>query len=898
LAIVMRMLGLRAAAPRLFSSVRRALSLLLLRALLSVGLGIAPVATSAHASVDGAELNLVVLEARLDGRVIGDALIGYEAGSDVLLPLGELARLLSLGISVDAATSVASGFVLQEHRSFRVDTERGRYYVHGRRGEFEPSLVRWIDGDLHVPSQWLAQWLPLDLRVDLNALQLVIVPREILPVQARHRRETEAGRLGARGVVGRDELPFVRQPHRVYSRPNVDLSLGGDTRLGGTQEGLTNWAGSAHATGDLARMAASLFLASTNGTSGPDARLSLARHDPDARLLGPMRARSLVLGSVTVPGQANVLRGGGVGNGLEVGNRPLGQSATFGQTTLRGELLPGWDVTLYYNEALVGFQQSQPDGLYVFADLPLLYGLNEFRLVFNGPLGQTRVERQAFLLDQSLVRPGEFQYALAAQRLESGGSRGTAQFDVGLRPGLAGTVGIVAIDHEQRGSASQAYANAGLRASAARVLMSLDHVRAGDDADLWEVGVHTQIGRHSARVTQTLVSAGFVSDFFPASSDPVRTRTQLRLNGSLPFSSGPAMPVAFDAAQDRLDSGNEVRSATLRVSTNVRGTSMSNSASYNSGGAGTGSRSGALQLSRRVAGVGLSSQVAYILRPDTELSSFAVAADRSFGPALRANIGMLHSLRGSATTYTAGLTRNFNSYGLSFTARHSQADGTSLGLQLFAAVGHDPLGGWRGDWQALAATGSVATRAFLDVDGDGRYGPGDEPIPNAGFLLNAASRAAARTNEQGIAHVGRLPPNQYVDIALDAATLEDAQWTPVTPGARVLPRAGSAQVLEFPVALTSEVDGTVYLDEGSGARGIGNALVELLDGSGHIHHQAYSSSDGYYVVTGVRPGRYLARIAPRQQESLGLRTEQDRWIDVPANGDYVDGIDFVLQRSN
>ena len=103
------------------------------------------------------------------------------------------------------------------------------------------------------------------------------------------------------------------------------------------------------------------------------------------------------------------------------------------------DLPPGWDVTLYYNDALVGYQAARPDGQYAFDDLPLAFGANEFRLVFHGPLGQLRVERQSFLLDQSNLKPGQLFYSVQHQVDEHGDPRSVAQLDVGLTSQFSGT---------------------------------------------------------------------------------------------------------------------------------------------------------------------------------------------------------------------------------------------------------------------------------------------------------------------------------------------------------------------------------------------------------------------------------------------------------------------------
>ncbi len=140
----------------------------------------------------------------------------------------------------------------------------------------------------------------------------------------------------------------------------------------------------------------------------PDVRVTLARHDPDAGLLGPMRARSVAVGQLRAADRAER-------DARQPDTATASWSATGRSTSRRASTgtpsaatwPPGWDVTLYYNDALIGYQTARSDGQYAFEDLPLSFGPNEFRLVFNGPLGQVRVERQSFLLDQSVIAPGE-----------------------------------------------------------------------------------------------------------------------------------------------------------------------------------------------------------------------------------------------------------------------------------------------------------------------------------------------------------------------------------------------------------------------------------------------------------------------------------------------------------
>ncbi len=632
-----------------------------------------------------------------------------------------------------------------------------------------------------------------------------------------------------------------------------------------------------------------------NQNSNPAARLTLSRNDPDANLLGPLRARTVTLGNVALPALNNVARSAGVGNGLVMSNRPLNQPSSYGLHTLRGNLPPGWDVTLYFNDALIAFQQSRPDGLYQFDDQPLVFGSNEFQLIFNGPLGQRRVEHESFLLDDTLTKPGDFYYTTGAQQGDDGSDRQTFQADFGLSDNVAATAGLVSIDLGM-GAETVNYSNVGLRASALGMLMSADHVSATDGGSLTEVGVRTGLGRFSIDLTHTQLS-NFSSDFFIASNDPLKQRTRARLSGSVPLSDNLVLPIGLDIFREVTASGRSSVNAQGRLSLNLQNTSFTNSLNLQSS-EGSSFTSGALQVRRRVAGIGLSGQLAYMLEPDSRLTSVAISADKNLSDASRLNLGLVQSLAPNVITLAAGYNRNFGTFGLGVSARYSSTGDVGIGMQVFMAFGRAPRSGdWVRNWQPMAASGAVSARAFVDANMNGIFDIGEEPIENAGFLLNGGSRHPVRTNADGVAYMSHMMPRQFADVSLDTGTLEDPQWQTAIPGVRVLPRPGKVVLVDFPVVMTSEIDGTVYLEEDGQSRGIGNALLELVNERGEVVATERSAADGYYIVPAVKPGRYTLRLSAEQLRSLGLVANQSHPIIMLADGEYVNGMDFTLRAA-
>lgn len=850
------------------------------------------------------ELNPLVFELQLDNSRLSDSFSAYEVDQEVLLPVGELARLLTLGVTVDPSTRIASGFLLQENRSFRLDFDKAEVILPGQTSteQVDASLIRWIDDDLYVASSLLQRWWPVDFNVSFSALTMKVIPREQLPIQARLERERSLGKKQGRGSDRLDlNYPLLDTDYQFFSAPFVDQTLGFQSSRNSAGKNTFDASYSALLTGDLLGMEASFYVSSTKSKSETETRFTLERYDPEPNMLGPLGARSLRLGHVSTPALNNVIRSGtGGSRGFLISNKPLTQSSSFGVHKPQGELQPGWDVTLYFNDALIGLRQSRSDGLFEFEEQQLVFGRNEFRLVFNGPLGQTRVERQVFVLDRTLTRPGEVHYTVAAQRSDDGSKRQIAQFDVGLAEMFSVTAGLSGFEQKRSttgnstGQLSTGYANVGLRSSVAGFLLNADIARSEDDGHLSELGLRTSVAGYSIEATRIRLR-DFLSEYFSQSGDPLSSRDRLRLNGSLAWQGqGLRVPLTLDVSREKTLQGRETLNLQTRQSLNLTGTNLSHLLSWQST-SGVKSTSGSIQVSRRVAGIGLNSQLAYTFKPKSELVSLALTGDKFLAQNTRVNLGLVRTFTSNQTSITAGYTRNLGSFGWSLTGRYGSKGDRAVGVQFFMAMGRDARKGrWVNDWQPLASAGAVSARAFLDANMNGTWDADEQPLKGVGFLMNGNGRPAARTDESGLALLTRLSPRAYTDLALDSGTLEEPQWEPSVEGFRVLPRPGKVYQMDFPVVTTGEVDGTVSLREGGKTRLIGNAELELVNTQGVVVNSVRSSSDGYYLFDRIRPGKYQLRVNPGQVERLKLEPLVPLHVTILGDGEILSGQDILL----
>lgn len=835
------------------------------------------------------DANLLLLAVHLERQVLTDSLTVYQEGDMVLLPLGQLARVLTLAIRTDPQHGYASGFITRPEQTFALDVASASVTIIQQEQAFALGHVRVYPDDIYVDRALLEQWLPLSLRVNFAALVLEVVPREPLPLQLRLARQQVLAGLG-RAQPGEAE-PYRRYaiPREQWAMPAVDQSANAmmhRTPAGTTNELIT----STYMTGDFSGMESSLFTSLGGAGSTRQVRWTLGRHDLEGMLLGPLGARTLLMGSLPPTGMRHVSLGGPEATGMVLSNQPLGQPTSVDHHTLQGDLPPGWDVELYYNGALVDHQAAQPNGRYLFSDRPLLFGNNEFRLVFHGPEGQTRVETRTFRLQDTMPPPGALYYDLAALHDAHGPRSMLASVNTGIAPGLAASAGSY---HTQWLDQAQRYDSLGLRSLVKDVLLSMTAVHQQQGGYLSEVGMTTEVGSVSLGLSH-LQLWQFSSPLYPLSTDPLRQRDKASLNGSFKTDWAP-VGVAITVNQDRLQSGSRLWNANATTYAYLGASSVSHQLTWQSDATGH-ALSGVLQLGRYLANTGLRAQLGYQVTPTPRLGTIEASLERSLWEGWTFNVSAGRSMADLATQLGASLTKSLGTYGLSASVGFGSKGERAIGVRWFTSIGRDPRHDqWRFNALPGADTGRATVQVFVDKNGNGRRDDGEEPVAGVGFYVNGAPRAV-RTDADGLAYLDQLPANQRVTITINRNTLEEPQWLPQPLGFELMLRPGIVAQLDLPVVATVEVEGTVYV-QGSGAapRPIGDVQLELVDRQGTIVGRATSASDGYYLMSGILPGTYTLRLDAEQGTRLQMQTGE-RVLSVGQEHLGTTTVDLVLTR--
>jgi hypothetical protein len=768
------------------------------------------------------------LDLRVDNELIVDAkgdAIALETivvGNDVRLPIGELANALELDGSVDAPSK--------------------RIVIGGRTIPFDAARMTTTENDILAGAALLTEWFAIEVKIDRHASTVTIHSAAPLPFQLRRMRETEAAKtLTKSGTT----LPRIPNPYSLFDGPFVDARI---RMTGGGRTASSDF--DIFATGDLAGLSASAFFAGSATHPLATSWLSLGRRDPDPILLGPLRARQAEVGEVFFNGD-DLVALPRRGTGAAISSFPLDHSARFDEQTLTGDLLPGEDVELYVNTALAGYQKgSESGGHYTFTHVPVMYGVNIFRLVFYGAHGQQRVETRRFNVGESLTRKGTFEYRVIA----AGSDMAEAAY--GLTKQLTATATAISVNLDHGGRHD--YLGGGLRASFRGIFGYGDAMRDTQGGTIARLGMQTRIGQFALSMSRAQLHS-FTSEIYRDDLGPIAARTIFHAGGV--FGRRYIIPVRVDLAVDDLANGGRIARAGFSVSSafgrvwvtsDMQNTTFRNVPRATDADSSTGN----LRFSRVASELTLRGEVGYEVRPRREMTTATLAADLRRFRRVDLSAAVERDMSTRITRAIAGVRHDAGRYAVAFSVEVPSSGKPTARVEISTSVLHNPLAHrFAFNSHPSAAGGAVAANVYLDRNANGVRDDGEPPIAGAGFFVNRGVSPVV-TDAEGRAFLERLPADSRNELVLSTSTLDDPGWAPKTSGAAFVARAGKPLIVDFPVIVTGEITGTITRN----GRAAPSVCLELIAADGTMIKTATSAYDGFYNFAGVRPGTYTVAI--------------------------------------
>jgi len=829
-----------------------------------------------------------ILTVQVGIQAMGDPLLVQQRGDTTWIPLAELARQLFLGITVDAAAGSAEGFVIDEKNRFKLDLKQHTVQAEGKTFTFEADTVFFEGEECYVELGALTTWLPLQTKLNADSATLEVRPLRQLPVQARWKREKDAALSSGHGPVRISYDPQAH-PYAPIAAPFVDQSL---TWAGGAQNGTAHGTGSATTfmSADLLWSQATAYMSTDFSSPGTLFRGSLGRRDPDGKLLGPLGAREVTAGRLDVQGIEYVSKST-TGNGVLLSNFALNQDQYFDRKSFQGELPLDWDVQLFHNGILKGYQISRADGRYAFPDVPLDPGANEFLLVFHGPLGQRREERLSVLSEPGLGSGGFLRYKLSYDHPEGkGASRAQANFDWGVNRSFVPFLSIVDFPF---GSAAKTYTQSGARGQVSGVGYQADWSHDAQGGDLLEASLKGMVDKLAWNLRH-LEGRSFSSEVLPADHGFLKSRTQGSISGGLHTWGEGLSNLRLEVKKDTFSTGLSESQVALKEGHNYQGLYLTNSLMFQDY-AGAQTLGGEL-LGRKILGSWMvQGQAGYTLRPKGTLDTLAVSLDSLWTGSHQMQLAVSQSLASRQLRLTAGLRSTLRGLDLGANVGWARQGGWTVGVQVRTSFGQDPsTKKWHEDPRPVAAGGSAAVLVFIDKNGNGIMDADEKPVEGVGFLVDGVPQEV-KTDATGHALLMHLPANRDVNLGLNINDLEDPSLQPVRKGLRFVARPGLPLQATFPVVAFGELAGTLRSRGPAGAKVLAGVTLELVDDKDRVVQRQVSSFDGYFDFADIPPGSYHLQVPATWLSKRQLKLAKPIPVQIDPSGSQLLGqlVDLV-----
>jgi hypothetical protein len=798
------------------------------------------------------------------GTTVNQNVHGFSTSSGLCLDLRDLISGLALPLTVSADSTSASGWIGAESNRVLFDFQ-AHVFTQGSTAEPIPDSAIWTSrtGPCILSSN-LSSWMNLKIAPDLaNAILDVSTPGGF-PIEAALKRANSAARLLKTIALPQESSNILNLPYLPWRTPAIDASFafsaertkGSVTRLSGGYEII--------AVGELAWLSANARIASNNTGLPKTIRLRLYRDNSNGEELGPLHATSFAIGDVN-----SLSSGLGTsslaGSGIVAGNRPLGSSDRPDLADFTGTLPQGWDVEVYRNGDLIRSVTELTDGRYMFRDVPLQVGANDFEIVQYGPQGQVRRTRRSLQVGSQTPARGQTWWTVAAVDGEKdlialvnkpmrASARAGWRFDLGLQHGFGRGYALAVQYHNFTLPDGVRTGIAEVQATAT-VLGIYTNV----EGAMAPTGGHAFRARTMGRVMgyawsfEHLLNNGLSSERVIANQ---RRITAFSLDRTFQVSDQ-IIPIHFDLRSEAGTQGNNTQAqARIALANRKFSTSAAVVMADSAGSDGTHSRrwTASTLFNGRIAGVRLRSEINWGLsaKPTLDLASLSGTYQPSARQLLTVTTGFERA--GGAVFGQLDWSRNIGVADFTFGGQIDSRGGFRAGIGFRFGIRPDENGRFSNmSGTGQTNTGQIAVRAFRDLNSNGARDQ-DEPLTSLpGVVVNGIPVFSGDSIQDN--PLNRMEPAIPVKINLNSDSINDPSDIQSTPPIMVMPRAGIVTAVEFGIASTGIIEGNIKYNDGHAVQ----LTLELVRQDGSVASRLNPDIDGYFSIEKVRLGKYNLR---------------------------------------
>ena len=817
-----------------------------------------------------------LLDVNIRQLKLGDGVRAYNTPDGTCVVLGDFLTTLDVPMKVDLAAKRASGWAFKESNKIVIDYAAKSANYGGKTEPLAEGIVRETPEGWCVQTSALSRWFGIGVKPVTSGSVLVLESEAKLPVELAIERQQRSQHIKP-ASFDLSSLPQVRLPYRMWRAPALDFVVSAGVTYRAKDGVRVDRQTSVFAAGEIAHLSYDAQLTTTQKGMPSLLRLRAYRSDPEAKLLGPLKATHFGFGDVE--GFESRLTGSAAsGRGAVVTNRPLSTQAAFDRTRFEGDLPSGWEAEIYRNGELLGFAKADASQRYVFDNIQLLYGENQVNIVLYGPQGQVRSREEMINVGQDNVPAGKTWYwagfnqpgqdVFTLHKPPDGTGQPKAQATLSVEHGIDDrtSVGVLArmmlIDDERvtflEGSVRRSIGSALIEVAAARETSGGTAARA------------QMIGKFGA--INVSAEALIANDFHLQGGRPQSVR-DARVALDAPIKLGrTVIPAHVDVhLTDRMDGSKQLEAAG-RLSANISRFNLATDLRYrkqylSSGPAPPGELNVGLIGSGHVGTARLRGSTSFDVSPrarfrSAELSAYWSASENADWEGAIAYDGAGHRGR-----VRISHVRRLNSMGIVLTGEAATDGSVAFGVNLNFSL--DPRHGISLSRRPLAEAGVIHALVYRDLNDNGVHDAA-EPFEKGALITTGTQQAERPTDAKGAVTVAGLTAYTPIAVGIDANSLDDPMLVPKKALQVVVPRPGVPADVEIGLVGGGDIEGALVKNGGLGFEGLD---LELVDGTGKVVATARTDFDGFFLFERVPYGSYAIRVTKAAATAARISTE-------------------------
>ena len=795
-------------------------------------------------------------------------------GNDIYLPITDFFDFLKIRNVPSAGLDTISGFFINQEATYSIIRENNEIQYGKELYKLQPGDLIRTETNLFLNGKYYGQIFGLDCEFSFRNMSVRVNTRLELPAIREMRQE--AMRKNMNRLVGEVEADTnIGRKYPFFHFGMADWSVNLTERINGPSDARLNLALGAILAGGEATVSLN-YNSHTEFTEKQ--QYYLWRYvNNDNRALRQIMAGKIATGATSSIYDPVV--------GVQLTNASTKFKRSFGSYTLSDRTEPNWIVELYVNNELVDYTTADPSGFFTF-EVPMVYGNTNVRLKFYGPWGEERVREQNITVPFNFVPKKTLEYKVSAGMIQDyfNSTFARAQANYGLFSSVTVGTGVEYLSSLTTGELMP-FVNGSFRL-APNLMLSGEYspeVRSkGTLTYRLPSSLQFDVNYIYYKKGQQAINNNFREERKVSMSMPIRfsnvsVYNRLTVNQLV-------LPTSNYTTGEWLISG-----ALFGVSTNITSYAIfiGNTKPYYYSDFSVSFR---LPLD-----ISVQPRVQYSYTNKKLLSAKDLVEKRVLKKAYL-TASYEQNFQSHMHLVEVGFRYDFNFAQTSFLTRQTNNSTTFVQFARGSIINDSQTNYVKSDNRSNVGKGGISILAFLDKNGNGTQ---DEGEPKAyGLNIRANSGRIEKREQDTTIRIFGLEPYTDCYIEFDQNSFDNIAWRLKHLSMSIAVDPNMIKLVEIPINIVGEAAGMVRMDKAGAIRGIGRVIVNIYDKNQKRVGRTLSEDDGYFSYFGLIPGNYDVRIDTNQLQKLGMNSTPksiDFNIAAILDGDYVDGLDFVLK---